>query len=145
MKAKLPRVARIHRRLCAQAKCRFLATLNYNDPCIGCPEGHFGPYQRAGCPEDEKPIIKLPLKPDSLLKPGDLFGTIIFKITGQRTAHCGVCGTRKAQMNIWGWWGCWRKRKTIIGWLIEEARKRGHSVDEQNVADLFKAAIKELR
>jgi hypothetical protein len=42
-------VAEIHRGLCQSAGCQFLDKLNYNDPCIGCPENHFGPYMRAGC------------------------------------------------------------------------------------------------
>jgi hypothetical protein len=79
-------------------------------------------------------------------QPGAVFSTVIFKITGQHTANCGVCGRRKAQMNKWGWLGCLRpkNRKTIIGWLCEEAGKRGHQIDGSKMLALFKAAIREL-
>lgn len=81
----------------------------------------------------------------SIKNPGDLFALIIFKITGQHTANCGVCGRRKKQMNEWGWLGCWRNRKTIIAWLCEEAAKRGHKIDKASMTVLFKAAWKELK
>jgi len=82
----------------------------------------------------------------SLRSPGDIFGIVIHKITGQRTANCGECGRRKAQMNKWGWLGCLRpkNRKQIIDWLCEEAAKRGHEIDGNQMLALFKAAIKEL-
>ena len=47
--AKPARVGKIHRRICAQKNCPHLATLDYNNPCLGCPDGHFGPYRRSGC------------------------------------------------------------------------------------------------
>ena len=140
------RVADIHRGLCESARCPHLETLNYNDPCIGCPEGHFGPYMIQGCdgPRNvdarlqSSPVVRLP-------KPGDVFSTIIFQLTGQRTANCGVCGERKRQMNEWRWWGCCKNRKVIVGWLVEEARKRGHEIDNRAMYGLFVAAVKEVR
>lgn len=77
-------------------------------------------------------------------KPGDLLARIIKKITGETGGRC-ACNAHKAQMNKWGWWGCWRERKTIIGWLCEEAAKRGHPIDKASAMALFKAALKELR
>jgi hypothetical protein len=48
-------------------------------------------------------------------------------------------------MNSWGWWGCWRNRAIIIGWLCEEAARRGHPVTPGDMGDLLRAAFKELR
>jgi len=146
-------VTDIHRRLCESARCPHLDTLNYSDPCIGCPEGHFGPYMGKGC--DGPQIMGAPeftpkgaLKgtfPVRLPKPGDMFSMIILKLTGQRTANCGVCGERKRQMNEWRWWGCWKHRHVIVGWMVEEARKRGHEIDNRAMYGLFVSAVKEVR
>jgi hypothetical protein len=77
--------------------------------------------------------------------PGNLFSVAIVKITGRPAKTCGRCVERIRTMNNWGWWRCWRNRKTIATWLAEEARARGHSIDETSALDLFKAAFKELR
>lgn len=79
------------------------------------------------------------------IRAGNLFSIVIFKITGKSAKSCGRCGKRMRQMNDWGWWGCWKNRNIIIGWLIEEARARGHEIDKGLVLSLFKAAFKELR
>ncbi len=39
-------VAAVHREICSRAACRHLQTIDFNDPCAACPEGHWGPYQR---------------------------------------------------------------------------------------------------
>lgn len=81
----------------------------------------------------------------SKLVPGNLFSIVIFKITGQRAGGCkSDCPARMRQMNEWGWWKCWKNRNTIIGWLVKEARARGHEIDRATVLALFKAAFKEL-
>lgn len=142
-------VAAIHREICKQAKCDQLDKLNYSDPCAACPNGHWG---RCGCdPERTIPTgladttaPTLEPRRRSTLQPGAIFSLVIYKITGQRTSNCGLCGSRKNQMNQLGWLGCWKNRKIIIGWLVDEARKRGHVIDQQTVFALFTAAIKEL-
>lgn len=80
----------------------------------------------------------------SYLKPGDLFSIVILKITGAGPCP-NQCRERIAQMNDWGWWKCWRNRKTIATWLAEEARRRGHQITDSSALDLFRAAFKELR
>jgi hypothetical protein len=152
MIAKLDYVARVHRNICAEANCSFLDKLNYSDPCIGCPEGHFGVYQVEGC-EDRSHVNSIVAPSDArdtpaadhLLQPGDLFSTIILNITGKSIQNCGVCRERKRAMNKWGWWKCWLNRKIIIGWLCEEAAKRGHGIGGSEMLGLFKAAFRELR
>lgn len=54
--------------LCNAAGCT--ARPDFADPCASCPEGHWGPYIRKGCPEvaEEKPrglgdIIERMVKP----------------------------------------------------------------------------------
>jgi len=83
--------------------------------------------------------------PPELRHPGDLLSVIIFRITGQYAANCGVCGQRKAKMNRWGWIGCWKNRKEIIGWLILEAAKRGHQITEVSMFELLKVAFFEIQ
>lgn len=36
-------VADLHRRLCVSAKCEYADRLDYRDPYVGCPNGHFYP------------------------------------------------------------------------------------------------------
>jgi hypothetical protein len=74
--------------------------------------------------------------------PGNLFSIVIHKITGQ--SPCANCLGRIALMNQWGWWKCWRNRKTIATWLAEEARARGHQITETSTLDFLKAAFKEI-
>jgi hypothetical protein len=83
--------------------------------------------------------------PTSIVRPGDVFSMVIFKITGVQSSKCGVCIRRVQQMNVWGWWRCWRNRSTIIGWLCEEAAKRKYPVTKASVMTLFKLAFSELR
>jgi len=79
-----------------------------------------------------------------LLPPGTVFSRLIKKVTGEQP--CPVkCRERVQLMNQWGWWKCWRERKTIAGWIAEEARKRGHAIDESNALEILMAAFKELR
>lgn len=77
-------------------------------------------------------------------RPGDLFSRIIHKITGRYALTCGRCNTRMGIMNSWGWWGCWRRRQEILGWLAEEAATRGHRVESDKLWTLFQAAWREL-
>ena len=76
--------------------------------------------------------------------PGRLLALVIKRITGQGPCPA-KCAARIRQMDEWGWWRCWRNRKTIAGWLVEEALRRGHQVSESNALDLLRAAFKELR
>ena len=73
-----------------------------------------------------------------------MFARLIKKVTGEQP--CPVkCLERVQLMNQWGWWKCWRERKTIAGWIAGEARKRGHNITESNALDILKAAFKELK
>ena len=71
------------------------------------------------------------------------------KTVGQTTLDHGgcvlTCRAHMQQMNEWGWWKCWRNRKTIAAWLAQAARHRGHQVDQARAIDLLKAAFRELR
>lgn len=74
------------------------------------------------------------------LKPGSLLATAIHHVTKETGTSTCNCTARMNQMNAWGWWGCWRHRRTIAGWLTEEAAKRGHAIGERQALDLLKAA-----
>ena len=75
--------------------------------------------------------------------PGGLLHTLIEKLTGETPSPNCSCRARAKRMNAWGWWGCWKHRRTIIGWLVEEAGKRGHTVDRESVAGLLRAGLRE--
>jgi hypothetical protein len=75
--------------------------------------------------------------------PGDMFSWIIKKITGE--SPCWRCQERIQQMNKWGWMECWRQQQVIIGWLVDEARRRGHVITYKVATDMLLAAWKEYR
>jgi hypothetical protein len=79
------------------------------------------------------------------IQPGDLFAKIIFSITGKAAATCGKCAQRVRWMNAWKFWGCWKHRKEIEGWLLEECASRGHIITKDKMTSLVRAAFKELR
>ncbi len=54
-------------------------------------------------------------KPKLSLSPGSLLAYLIFKFTYK--PPCCTCTKRANQMNQWGWWRCWKNRKTIFSWL----------------------------
>lgn len=78
-------------------------------------------------------------------QPGHIFSSVIRAITGRYAVTCGRCMERMGQMNKWGWWGCWKHRDTIIGWMMDEAAGRGHKVSRQQISSLWKAALAEIR
>ena len=79
------------------------------------------------------------------LSPGSLLTTAIRLITGEEPGPACKCKARAQKMNEWGWLGCARNRATIAEWLVDEARKRNHEIDERKALSLFKAAWKEIR
>jgi hypothetical protein len=139
------RVIRIRRN-----HCRGRCDVDPTDPCAICPNGHWGAYTTIGCNGSTPIRDSLSPRPStppasSLRRPGDLFSIVIKKITGQTAGNCGCCAARIQTMNAWGWWRCWRERKLIALWLAEEARRRGHEIDETKALDFLRAAWKELR
>ncbi len=143
-------VVQIRRDICRRSKCPHFGSLNFNDACAACPEGHWGRYEMAGCEDKNRvvpdaEIVTSTPQINGSLRPGSLLSSLIFKITGQSTKSCGICGARMAMMNKNGWWWCWKNRKMIIGWLIEEAKKRGRDINEASALSLLKAALKETR
>lgn len=75
--------------------------------------------------------------------PGLVLAVVIKQVTGEPA--CAACLSRASQMNEWGWIKCWKKRKTIEGWLIEEAAKRGIKVAKKRASSLLAAAFREYR
>ena len=82
--------------------------------------------------------------PPTKAQPGDIFSAVIHQITGRYAQTCGKCIERMQHMNKWGWWGCWKNRHEIMGWMLDEARARGHMVTRDHVWSLFKAALREV-
>jgi hypothetical protein len=79
------------------------------------------------------------------VQPGDTLHFLIKRVTGAEPVGNCQCLERMAKMNAWGWFGCWIRRWEIIGWLAEEATKRGHTIPEAEILPLFRAALSELQ
>ena len=78
-------------------------------------------------------------------KPGDVLRNLIHSITGKMPTNNCSCAERVRRMNEWGWVGCLLHKDTIIGWLSDEARKRGHALSDDSAFELLKAGLSELR
>jgi hypothetical protein len=128
-------VVQIRRELCAQC--------DIEDACASCAHGHWGQYEASKCAREEATVI-IPARQLAavIAKPGDLLARVIFEITGERGGFC-ACADRQRQMNARGWLWCWRNRALVIGWLCEEAAKRGHMIAAPRVAPLLRAALRE--
>lgn len=76
-------------------------------------------------------------------RPGDIFASLIHKITGQ--VPCARCNDRRQQMNKLGWIGCLKNHNMIVGWIVDEAKRRNIEVDSVTVLGLLKTAFREAR
>lgn len=118
-------VIRIRQGLCRAAKCTH--NVNYADPCIACPAGHFGPLTKCS-PEEARAgaASASPARTRIRRGPGDHVEALIERVTGVKAkATCG-CESMIKQMNAWGWIGCWKNRQQILKHLVGKARTLGH-------------------
>lgn len=139
-----PEVAEIRREMCLRSKCD--TAHDFNDPFAACAIAGWGRYH-SSCESVNRPAFNEEKKAKSvasILPPGDLLKIVIQKITGAVAGPNCSCNTRAAQMNAWGWCGCWRRRDVIVGWLSEEAARRGHEMDARRVRGLLRAAWREM-
>jgi hypothetical protein len=68
------------------------------------------------------------------MKPGTLLSKILRNFADQKNCNCS---DRAKIMDEWGWRGCWKNRKIITWWLLEElayrisswARRRAIGID----------------
>ena len=70
-----------------------------------------------------------------------LLKAAIRKLTGE--TPCGQCLDRCKTMDQWGWWKCWRNRRTIAAWLKDAADKRAGQLEDQ--AEQLAAKAKRAR
>ena len=141
------------RRVIAKGKAaNFLARLDHTDACATCPKGHGQHFVVQKVRKEHRSPASRPCLLQAEISLGRQtcstrrsISTIIFQITSQRTADCGIGGARKEQMNDRHLFDCWRNRKTIAAWLIEEARRRGYPIAENSALDPVKAAFNEVR
>ena len=141
------------RRVIAKGKAaNFLARLDHTDACATCPKGHGQHFVVQKVRKERRSPASRPCLLQAEISLGRQtcstrrsISTIIFQITSQRTADCGIGGARKEQMNDRHLFDCWRNRKTIAAWLIEEARRRGYPIAENSALDPVKAAFNEVR
>jgi hypothetical protein len=81
----------------------------------------------------------------SKFSPGDVAKYIISKLGLGDAERCSECRAFQWQMNRWGWWQCWKRRKNILAWFVTKARAKGVVVDEESFYRLFKAGAKFAR
>ena len=74
--------------------------------------------------------------------PGQVLSKAIELLLGKAVKGCFRCRRQASQMNEWGWWGCWKQRKLIAGWISNEARRFGHNLDESAALTLLGKTIK---
>jgi len=98
------------------------------------------------------------------ITPCALLKTAIHKLTGEKP--CGQCVERCKQMDEWGWWRCWKERRTIARWMKEaaqdradkkeqaaqkaaedakKARESADAIDESEALTMLRAAWREMR
>ena len=81
----------------------------------------------------------------SILRPGDVLSYAIQAVTGKPAATCGPCAAHVREMNQRGWLWCLRNRETVAEWLVEGAKRRGHTIDKGGALELLAVAVKELK
>jgi len=81
----------------------------------------------------------------SILRPGDVLSYAIQAVTGKPAATCGPCAAHVREMNQRGWLWCMRNRETVAEWLVEGAKRRGHTIDKGGALELLAVAVKELK
>lgn len=138
----------IHRSFCEQANCKFLDKLDYNDPCICCPDGHFAPYMQVGCEADNEQIeTGFPgfLRPFEDPYPTERVGTelkILLAKFGLKPAVGCKCHQHITEMDARGIDWCEENIDVIVGWLKEEAARSRLPFFETGAKILVKKAIK---
>lgn len=77
--------------------------------------------------------------------PGDVLAWAIKRIAGEEFRPDCRCRERMRIMNCNGWRWSWRNRRTIYGWLAEEAARRKISVEAATFWGLVRTARREAR
>jgi hypothetical protein len=81
----------------------------------------------------------------SKFSPGDVAKYIISKLGLGDADQCSECRAFQWQMNLWGWWQCWKRRDEILAWFVKKAKAKGVLVNEESFYELFKAGAKFAR
>lgn len=74
-------------------------------------------------------------------------GNVLARVIGAATdaKPCSRCQARAARMTRWGWWASLTThRAEVLGWLTDEARRRGHKIGRRQIISLIIAAAKEV-
>lgn len=98
-----------------------------NDTCVSDNSGTFtGSVTTDPCPgytpaAAGEPVV---LPPESKNGPGASLKWLLGLVGIVSSPTC-PCNARAAEMDSWGEWGCLKRLPLIVGWLGEEAEKRG--------------------
>lgn len=130
-----------------------LCTLNGKSIIDNAASGECGLGKFSGAEPQREPRPKGAFPPAPRVpRPGDVLARIIKSATGidansvdpttgKRSCRCKHL---QAEMDRWGWWGCWRNRQKIVEHLAAEAAKRGLAVSP-SLASLIWAGVREWR
>lgn len=144
-----PLIVKIRERACHTCKNQCdeykSGSINHRDPLASCPLRVWPAVEAVEAPvapSGEVPPAGMEIEPMLGHQPGAVLKWAIWKLTGVRA--CGQCSDRSRQMDRWGWVGCWRNRKKIIGWLIHEARARDQELTQKAAGELILSAFKQF-
>lgn len=109
-------------------------------PCpYGKPFGFIPPKPSASIPSH--PNAPKP-PPRNRLSPGNVVATVLHKMGYAQTPDCG-CAQFAAQMDKWGWRGCFSHRADIVAWFKAKADQSGIAIDGPGVWALVRGGIKD--
>lgn len=63
---------------------------------------------------------------------------------GARIKNCS-CESMRHQMNQWGVWGCWKRRKEIVQWFTDRGKLCGVEIEGASIMALLLAAWKQKK
>jgi len=157
-------IAISHRMWCERQNCKYLDKIDYRNPYVGCPEGHFGPWDNRDPREAGEwkkiersiPAIKVqnnvhPVYPfvqfGHFSQPGRV-GSELKKLLakfGLKPAKECKCTQHINEMNWNGIEWCNENIDTIVGWLREEADRAHLPFSKLGARIMVKRAISNAR
>jgi hypothetical protein len=146
MRAMPAHVAQIRQDCCRRKGCTH--ALDYTDPCVACPSGHFGQWMR--CDTLDRPLSASQEPPRAVVTavPGQGPGTELKRILAfwgiVATPSC-ACHARADEMDARGPDWCEANQPTILGWLREESQRRRLPFAEVIARRWVRQAIKRAR
>lgn len=137
--------ANLRRAVCQQHNCT--AALNFADPCVECPNGHFGKASHSCRNEPPLPFIAPPFSSrgkdgtkSAVGGPGTELKAMLGKLGIYATGSCS-CDRFAADMDRQGPEWCSANIETIVSWMAAEAKVRRLPFSHVAGVQIVRAAI----